>query len=74
MKHPILAIVIAVLALMLPNPHTCEFSKCPFKGQMKFENGCGYCEEGSDCWLLDKIHFAHPSWSYDQCDDYLFKN
>lgn len=56
----------------LTHTHQCNYKLCPFKGETTFTHGCGNCDEGSDCWCLDSIHFANPSWNYDQCDSSLF--
>ena len=29
-------------------------------------------EDGSDGYCIDSIMYQHPSWSYDQAEDYLF--
>ena len=29
-------------------------------------------EAGSDGYCIDSILYVHPSWSYDQAEDYLF--
>lgn len=29
-------------------------------------------EPGSDGYCIDSILYQHPSWSYDQAEDYLF--
>ena len=29
-------------------------------------------EPGSDGYCIDSIMYEHPSWSYDQAEDYLF--
>lgn len=71
----LLALVISVLSSMCfdntPKMHTCEYSKCPFIGQTKFVGHLD-CVEGSDCYYLDKIHFDHPSLTYDECENMLF--
>jgi hypothetical protein len=56
------------------NAHVCAYSLCPFKDKTEFKEGCGNCENGSDCYFLDKIHFEHPTWDYDKCESYLFGN
>lgn len=59
--------------------HECPYKMCPYKGMPEYSVlsedflfKCE-CEEGSDCYYLDIIHFKNPNWTYDQCEDYLFK-
>lgn len=52
--------------------HMCPFRHCPMRTQVRF-HGCGSCIWGSDCWMLDWIHWEHPTWSYDQCEE-LFES
>ena len=51
--------------------HSCDYTACPMKDKIVFES-CGLCDEGSDCYYLDMTHFHHPTWNYDQCEEYLF--
>jgi hypothetical protein len=68
-----LAITILVVNNVLPvHPHECEYKLCPFKGQIEFVDDICGCEVGSDCNLLDKIHFDYPNWTYDECEEELF--
>ena len=48
-------------------PHICKYELCPFKGQTKFNGNVHCCEADSECRQLDKNHFNHPNWTYDQC-------
>lgn len=58
--------------LKVVNRHECKFKLCPYKGLLNFKPGLCSCEEGSDCYYLDKIHFENPGLSYDECDSILF--
>ena len=37
----------------------------------KLEKFSSYYEVGSDGYCIDSILYVHPSWSYDQAEDYL---
>ena len=58
-------------------PHSCAFGECPYEGKTEYKHSHGETYEtvddiGSDCDAIDSIHFQHPSWSYDECQNYLF--
>ena len=38
----------------------------------QLEKFSSYYEAGSDGYCIDSILYVHPSWSYDQAEDYLF--
>lgn len=52
--------------------HLCPFKHCPMREQLRF-HGCGACEEGSDCYMLDMVHWEHPTWTYDECEEWMEK-
>ena len=52
--------------------HICPFKHCPMREQLRF-HGCKNCKEGSDCYALDMIHWEHPTWTYDECEDWLMQ-
>jgi hypothetical protein len=52
--------------------HMCPFRLCPMKGERYF-SGCHDCDIGSDCYVLDSIHWKHPTFSYDECDSIFTK-
>lgn len=52
--------------------HTCIYKLCPYKGDLTFNHGCGACEPGTDCYLLDSLHFVYPDKDYDYLDSLLF--
>lgn len=72
MKKILASILLVTSILIVCQKHTCSFKNCPMKGEYTF-NGCGECEEGGDCWFIDKTHFEHPTWSSEQLEDYVFK-
>ena len=54
--------------------HKCPYELCPMKGELFFSGCDPTCVEDSDCYALDKIHWDHPSLTYDECEDFLFSN
>jgi hypothetical protein len=63
--------VMGVVFTSCNKAHVCGYTLCSMKGQTSFK-GCGACERGSDCWVLDSAHFIHPSWTYDECETWVF--
>lgn len=53
--------------------HACIYEYCPYKGDIEFTHGCGSCLKGSSCYILDSLHFRHPSWDYDRLDSIFHK-
>ena len=51
------------------NGHKCPFKMCPMKGQRHF-SGChtDLCYRGTDCYVMDSLHWEHPRMSYDKLD------
>jgi hypothetical protein len=82
MKRTLALVAVSLLICLVPDvceddpapttPHTCSYSLCPFKNQAFFFAGCGNCDEGSDCYILDSLHFAMPDKDYDELDSLLF--
>lgn len=52
--------------------HQCSYPLCPFKGDIQFTALHSDCEEGTDCYYLDSLHFAYPDKDYDYIDSLLF--
>lgn len=76
MKTKILWLLLLLAAMFCgckSSGHACSYKLCPFKGQQSFENGCGNCLNGSECWLLDSGHFVFPSLNYDQLESKIFQ-
>lgn len=64
--------------VLLNNRHTCEFSKCPYKGITVNEWNSAVInytetEPYSDAWCVDMIHLQNPTWGYDKIDSVLFR-
>jgi hypothetical protein len=49
--------------------HRCTFNDCKLAGATQFYSDC---EEGSDCYYFDLTHWQHPTWTPDQCEEYIF--
>lgn len=70
--------IIIILLSYFITFHECSYEHCPFKEQIIFTEGCGNCEEDSDCWRLDSLHMEYPYEEYDQLEEklndlYLYK-
>lgn len=65
------ALVWGMLTQMAENcRHSCPFENCPYQGQKQFQYSGK--EIGGDVWKLDKAHWHHPTWDYDQLEAYVF--
>jgi len=51
--------------------HICPYKNCTMKDQIVF-HGCSVCEEGTDCYALDAVHWDYPTLTYDECEEILF--
>lgn len=60
--------------------HSCPFPTCPYKGKTVYVHAhTGAANEptedtGSDCDIIDRIHWLHPDWSYDQCETAMMED
>lgn len=57
-----------------PDIHVCNWEDCDRNGKpndSKFKSYWG-CEEYSDCWCVEYTHYNNPSWTYEQCEDFVF--
>ena len=70
---PILTLACLASLWYAHNVHDCRFRTCPMIGQIVFKGCYPECIEGSDCYILDRIHWEYPNASYDECEDMLFK-
>jgi len=53
-----------------PTPHSCPFGMCPMTGEVYFSPQYDGCDNYI-CTQLDSIHWAYPTFDYDQCDSVL---
>ena len=74
-----LGLFILVLGFLFIKPkkqfkavHQCGYRLCPMQGYEKFKSDLTECEPGSDCYILDSLHFANPAMNYDELDSMLF--
>ena len=49
--------------------HSCSFKYCPMAKSQVFESDC---EEGSDCYETDVVHWQHPELTTDEIEDIVF--
>lgn len=70
----IIIAIMGVVAIFLSSSkvHMCPYELCPYIGMTEFKDDICGCPVGSDCNLLDKIHFDYPQWSYEECERELF--
>ena len=56
------------------NLHYCNWDDCQYKGevmdQWKFTSKSG-AEELTDTWCMEITHFMNPTWTHEQCEDYV---
>ena len=50
-------------------PHHCPINNCEQEGHTTFTTSC---EEGTDCYIVDSIHFFNPEMNYDQIETLMF--
>ncbi len=51
--------------------HHCSWEDCELQGQITFHSTWNY-EPYTDGWCCEKTHWDHPTWTYEQCEDYVF--
>lgn len=57
--------------------HVCQWVNCPYKSVPMADRKEAIieytgCDEGSDCYCIDWLHFDYPTYSYDSLDSLLF--
>ena len=71
-KSILLILVIIYLSI---NKHYCNWEDCGHQGeilnQWTFSSEWGY-EKDTDGYLCEYTHFMNPSWTYEECEDYVF--
>ena len=57
--------------------HICNWEDCTHNFELKsednFVSAYGF-KDNSDLYLIELTHFIHPSWKYEECEDYIFDN
>ena len=55
--------------------HFCNWEDCTnnyeYKSVSNFKSAYN-AEEYSDLYLIELTHFLYPSWTYEECEDYVF--
>ena len=55
--------------------HFCNWEDCThnyeYKSFSNFESAYN-AEKYSDLYLIELTHFLNPSWTYEECEDYVF--
>lgn len=73
----IIAFLLYSLEACLSNPkHYCNWVDCEYQGEViskdNFTSKWGYIPE-SDGYVVELTHFMNPKWTYEQCEEYVFK-
>ena len=73
MKELLFIILLYVLSLF----HICNWEDCTHNFELRLEDNFvsayGF-KQNSDLYLIELTHFIHPSWKYEECEDYIFNN
>ena len=71
MKELLFIILLYVLSFL----HICNWEDCThnfeYKSENSFVSAYGF-KQNSDLYLIELTHFLHPSWEYEECEDYVF--
>ena len=55
--------------------HFCDWEDCThnyeYKSNHNFKSAYN-AEEYSDLYLIELTHFLNPTWTYEECEDYVF--
>lgn len=71
LAYLVLSVLFVILTSFSPFIHKCDWEDCEQTNRIFFESKWGF-EEYTDGWCVEKTHFNHPDWSYEQCEDYVF--
>ena len=73
MKKVFLIISVYIFSLF----HICNWEDCTHNFELRLEDNFvsayGF-KDNSDLYLIELTHFIHPSWKYEECEDYIFDN
>ena len=73
MKELLFIILLYVLSFL----HICNWEDCTHNFELRLEDNFvsayGF-EDNSDLYLIELTHFLNPSWTYEECEDYIFDN
>ena len=80
MKHlPFISLIsfgIIIISMYISSLlHFCNWEDCThnfeYKSFNNFESAYN-AEEYSDLYLIELTHFLYPTWTYEECEDYVF--
>ena len=70
-------LLFVILLYMLSLLHICNWEDCTHNFELRLEDNFvsayGF-KDNSDLYLIELTHFIHPSWKYEECEDYIFDN
>ena len=73
MKELLFIILLYILSFL----HICNWEDCTHNFELRLEDNFvsayGF-EDNSDLYMIELTHFLHPSWEYEECEDYIFDN
>ena len=73
MKELLFIILLYILSFL----HICNWEDCTHNFELRLEDNFvsayGF-KDNSDLYLIELTHFIHPSWEYEECEDYIFDN
>ena len=73
MKELLFIILLYIMSFL----HICNWEDCTHNFELRLEDNFvsayGF-EDNSDLYLIELTHFIHPSWKYEECEDYIFNN
>ena len=73
MKELLFIILLYILSFL----HICNWEDCTHNFELRLEDNFvsayGF-KDNSDLYLIELTHFIHPSWKYEECEDYIFDN
>ena len=73
MKELLFIILLYILSFL----HICNWEDCTHNFKLRLEDNFvsayGF-KQNSDLYMIELTHFLHPSWKYEECEDYIFDN
>ena len=73
MKELLFIILLYILSFL----HICNWEDCTHNFELRLEDNFvsayGF-KQNSDLYMIELTHFLHPSWKYEECEDYIFDN
>ena len=73
MKELLFIILLYIMSFL----HICNWEDCTHNFELRLEDNFvsayGF-KDNSDLYMIELTHFLHPSWEYEECEDYIFDN